>query len=181
MAQGLSSSAIPQFMWPTWGPPGSYRPQMGPMLVPGTLLSGTVPYMCPDPGLWQWTTNGYILAVCLHCTWSAVLQHSVWGGDTLHPSRWLCILIDSRRNQSLNAQSRSPLLRRSHNPDGTPIEVDCPYPLEYIRIFNTLRPRKNGRHFADDVLNAFSWMKMYEFHWILFLSFELAISQHWFR
>ena len=32
--------------------------------------------------------------------------------------------------------------------------------------------------------NAFSLMKIYEFglrfHWILFLSFELAISQHWF-
>ena len=25
---------------PTWGPPGSCRPQMGPMLVPWTLLSG---------------------------------------------------------------------------------------------------------------------------------------------
>ena len=27
-------------MGPTWGPPGSYRPQMGPMLAPWTLLSG---------------------------------------------------------------------------------------------------------------------------------------------
>ena len=29
-----------KFMGPTWGPPGSCRPQMGPMLVPWTLLSG---------------------------------------------------------------------------------------------------------------------------------------------
>ena len=33
--------------------------------------------------------------------------------------------------------------------------------------------------------NAFSWMKMYEFHlrfhWNLFLRFELTIFQHWFR
>ena len=28
------------FMWPTWGPPGSCRPQVGPMLAPWTLLSG---------------------------------------------------------------------------------------------------------------------------------------------
>ena len=28
-----------RFMGPTWGPPGSYRPQMGPMLAPWTLLS----------------------------------------------------------------------------------------------------------------------------------------------
>ena len=30
---------IGKFMRPTWGPPGSYRPQMGPMLAPWTLLS----------------------------------------------------------------------------------------------------------------------------------------------
>ena len=29
-----------KFMGPTWGPPGSCRPQVGPMLVPWTLLSG---------------------------------------------------------------------------------------------------------------------------------------------
>ena len=33
-------SQIAKFMWPTWGPPGSCRPQMGPMLAPWTLLSG---------------------------------------------------------------------------------------------------------------------------------------------
>ena len=27
-------------MGPTWGPPGSCRPQMGPMLAPWTLLPG---------------------------------------------------------------------------------------------------------------------------------------------
>ena len=31
---------IVRFMGPTWGPPGSCRPQMGPMLAPWTLLSG---------------------------------------------------------------------------------------------------------------------------------------------
>ena len=31
---------IAKFMGPTWGPPGSYRPQMGPMLAPWTLISG---------------------------------------------------------------------------------------------------------------------------------------------
>ena len=33
-------SEIARFMGPTWGPPGSWRPQMGPMLTPWTLLSG---------------------------------------------------------------------------------------------------------------------------------------------
>ena len=40
-ARTLSASTqIAKFMGPTWGPPGSCRPQMGPMLAPWTLLSG---------------------------------------------------------------------------------------------------------------------------------------------
>ena len=31
---------IAKYMGPTWGPPGSSRPQMGPMLAPWTLLWG---------------------------------------------------------------------------------------------------------------------------------------------
>ena len=31
---------IARFMWPTWGPPGSCRSQLGPMSAPRTLLSG---------------------------------------------------------------------------------------------------------------------------------------------
>ena len=37
---------IAKFMGPTWGPPGSCRPQMGPMLAPWTLLSGTFQCLC---------------------------------------------------------------------------------------------------------------------------------------
>ena len=33
---------IAKFMGPSWGPPRSFRPQMGPMLAPGTLLSGII-------------------------------------------------------------------------------------------------------------------------------------------
>ena len=36
------SPQIAKFMGPTLGPPGSCRPQMGPMLAPLTLLSGTI-------------------------------------------------------------------------------------------------------------------------------------------
>ena len=39
-------SEIAKFMAPTWGPPGSCRPQMGPMLAPQTLLSGMFPFQC---------------------------------------------------------------------------------------------------------------------------------------
>ena len=44
---------IANFMGPTWGLPGSCRPQMGPMLAPWTLLSGSgtcvlmVQCLCP--------------------------------------------------------------------------------------------------------------------------------------
>ena len=34
------TTQIARFVWPTWGPPGSCRPQVGPMLAPWTLLSG---------------------------------------------------------------------------------------------------------------------------------------------
>ena len=37
------TTRIAKFMGPTWGPPGSCRPQMGPVLSPWTLLSGTCP------------------------------------------------------------------------------------------------------------------------------------------
>ena len=37
---------IAKFMGPTWGPPGSCWPQMGPMLAQWTLLSGYVIEMC---------------------------------------------------------------------------------------------------------------------------------------
>ena len=43
-------SQIAKFMGPTWGPPGSCRPQMGPMLAPWTLLSGIWMYF---PQLFQ--------------------------------------------------------------------------------------------------------------------------------
>ena len=36
----LNTAQIAKFMGPTWGPPGSCQPQMGPMLTPWTLLSG---------------------------------------------------------------------------------------------------------------------------------------------
>ena len=42
-------SQITKFTGPTWGPPGSCRPQMGPMLVPWTLLSGIAT-------AWKYTT-----------------------------------------------------------------------------------------------------------------------------
>ena len=36
---GKKITQIAKFIGPTWGPPGSCRPQMGPMLAPWTVLS----------------------------------------------------------------------------------------------------------------------------------------------
>ena len=44
----IVTSQITRFMGPKWDPPGSWRPQVGPMLVPWTLLSGT---------LWTWANS----------------------------------------------------------------------------------------------------------------------------
>ena len=37
---------IARFMGPTWGPSGADRTQVGPMLAPWTLLSGSIRFMC---------------------------------------------------------------------------------------------------------------------------------------
>ena len=38
----VMTSQITKFMWPTWGPPGSYRPQLDPTLAPWTMLAGII-------------------------------------------------------------------------------------------------------------------------------------------
>ena len=43
------NARITNFMGSTWGPPGSCRPKMGPMLAPRTLLSGWI----WKPNWWQ--------------------------------------------------------------------------------------------------------------------------------
>ena len=42
----LNTTQIAKFMRPTWGPPGTYRSQMGPMLAPWTLLSRNIRFVC---------------------------------------------------------------------------------------------------------------------------------------
>ena len=53
ISQSLQTQ-IARFAWPTWGPPGSCRPQVGPMLAPWTLLSGE----------WQTLPTGIIYTEC---------------------------------------------------------------------------------------------------------------------
>ena len=50
---------------------------------------------------------------------------------------------------------------------------------------NTLRPRQNGCHMADNILTLIFWKKIATFllksHWILFPRVELTMNQLWFR
>ena len=52
--------------------------------------------------------------------------------------------------------------------------------LMNIVCFNTLRPRQDGCRFPDNIFNAFSYMKMFEFplifHWSLSPRLQLTIS-----
>ena len=53
------------------------------------------------------------------------------------------------------------------------------------KAVNTLRPRRNEQHFAEDIFKRIFSMKMFEFrlkfHWSLLPRVELTIFQHWFR
>ena len=45
---------------------------------------------------------------------------------------------------------------------------------------------QNGRHFLEDIFKCTSmikncWIPIFEFHWSLFLTDLLTVSQHWFR
>ena len=80
-------SDIPQiarFMWPTWGPHGSCRPHVGPMLAPWTLLSGTVSLPESNPMYFC------IPAVPRGCVYPDTLGHlqPPWGRP--------CLLFSSR-------------------------------------------------------------------------------------
>ena len=50
-------------------------------------------------------------------------------------------------------------------------------------LFNSLRPKRNRRHFADDIFKCIFVMKMYclrlKFRWSLFPRVQLRVFQHW--
>ena len=56
---------------------------------------------------------------------------------------------------------------------------------QYEWVVNTLRPRQDGRHFADDIFKCIFLMKTFDFrlkfYWSLFLRAYLTIFQDWFR
>ena len=55
-------SLIAKFMGPTWGPSGADRTQVGPMLVPWTLLSGMIYFRSP---IFRWVSERKTLLQCV--------------------------------------------------------------------------------------------------------------------
>ena len=60
------SFQIARFMGPTWGRPGSCRPQVGPMLAPWTLQSG-MPSSHFFQGLWAQSHTAYCIMHASPC------------------------------------------------------------------------------------------------------------------
>ena len=97
-------SQIAKFMGPTWGPPGSCRTQVGPMLAPWTLLSGMLVHHQLDcyeenwmqlmeeiqqfHSLENFTLNQNTIFLFKKCIWKWCLQHvSHFVGTSMYQSR----------------------------------------------------------------------------------------------
>ena len=97
--QAQRTSLIARFMGPTWGPPGSCRPQAGPMLAPWILLSGR--------SCWQPLLGLALRKSLLRWPWVQVIMTSwnenafrvagpFWGETTGH--RWIPLTKDQWRS-----------------------------------------------------------------------------------
>ena len=94
------STQIAKYMGPTWGPPGSFRPQMGPMLAPWTLLSGealrkSYPMMT--------SSNGNIFRVTGHLF--GEFTGPRWIPHTKPVTRSFDVFFDLRPNKRLSKQT----------------------------------------------------------------------------
>ena len=75
------------------------------------------------------------------------------------------------------------LLRTRHYKEGAFVSIN----QQIHQLVNTLRPRQNGRHFADDTFKHISLNETVRIliqispNCVLFLWVQLTIFQHWFR
>ena len=134
-----------------------------------------------------------MLALCLLMTlYHSVLPIPIASSQELlrpiHISSWSSVLIYANRCHTILYQG---CFYVKNLVDGSVIAqfLSCSCNLlGSVRenwLVNTLRPRQNGRHSADDIfkcifLNENVWIPI-KIHWNLFLRVELTIFQHWFR
>ena len=94
-----STSQITIFMGSTWVPPGSCRPQVGPMLAPWTLLSGLsyteLTKTLPISSLWMWNDKvchmSLTYVVTGMCQWDDICLadcNRSCQNKTFHCSQW---------------------------------------------------------------------------------------------
>ena len=69
------TSPIARFMWPTWGPSGADRTQVGPMLTPWTLLSGFIYVLCKN-------MNSFVSSVTKPCLVFLSIECSLCRSDS---------------------------------------------------------------------------------------------------
>ena len=100
-----STSQIAKFMGPTWGPPGSCRPQMGPMLAPWTLLSRSTSHELCTQCWFALLCCGYII-VCTKFMW---LNHPCSTG-LLHWQPGSAFIKPDQRNPWIKDQIKITLL-----------------------------------------------------------------------
>ena len=80
----------------------------------------------------------------------------------------------------INSPHKGPVMRKMIQCDDVIMDLDIGIDIN-LDIINTLRPRLNRRHFADNISNRLSWMKIYEFrlkfHWSLFLRVQCTFLE----
>ena len=129
---------IPKFLWPTWGPPGSCRPQMGPMLAPWTLLSGNLPHGIQE------------MVILYNPHHSCIILASLWARASL-----AITLTEVLRLIQCQRQNR--LIKGNSIPLAWIQNISQPETREKMfgqKWINTLRPTQNGRHFTDDIFKC---------------------------
>ena len=82
-------SQITRIIGPTWGPPGSCRPQMGPMLAPWTLLSGLSLLGRDGPQCHLWGRNDhsnvvYLALTTMVCCYTCACQYRSASAASVH-------------------------------------------------------------------------------------------------
>ena len=158
-------SQITKFMGPTWGPPGSCRPQMGPMLAPWTLLSGIFL-------MWQgFISNHDHASVTLGIYHLSPLKYWKYKSDNAYLQSYdLQHVLPIMTNKTYMPipkcyiQNKFLLLCISH----TVLNLNCnmkflTLPQRLRLMGSTISPWSKGRHFSDNIWNQFSWMKCFVF------------------
>ena len=136
----IITTQIAKFMEPTWSPPGSYWPQMGPMLAPWTLLSGHLwSEHCTtrghkntvhvDKSVW-WHHKSKPLCDYI-CRWYGLsatllmLDDRIWWNNVVHRNQWVrCMLLMEMNHGLLQERCNSSAL-------AIDLHIFCTNPSKY--------------------------------------------------